>query len=129
MLLHKLDSWHTAHTIHQFSKFSTVSLFKPDKSHKTRSSFYMIAQNVDTEAPAFKEALEQWREDWYRATCGGENGTGEASLEPEEGEVLEMLEGYGEALVGMSKRLWKIQGDALANTKYAGEGTGGASWK
>jgi hypothetical protein len=77
MLLHKLDTWQTANLLYTFSKFSNIKLFKPCNHHKTRSSFYMIAKNVDEKSEHAKSALKSWRENWYKATFGGEEGTGE----------------------------------------------------
>lgn len=88
MLLHKLDSWHTANIVYTFSKFSNIEIFKPQKTHATRSSFYMIVKDIQPMCEAFRLALHDWSEDWYTATCGGENGTGEAIPEPSEEKVL-----------------------------------------
>lgn len=77
ILQHKLDSWTPARIIYAFSKFSNVEIFKPEKKHSTRSSFYMVAKNVNNVSSEFKDTLERFQNDWYEATFGGKDGTGQ----------------------------------------------------
>lgn len=48
MLLHKLESWDAVLLLRTFSKFSSVGVYKPKHGHAKRSSFYMVAKNVDS---------------------------------------------------------------------------------
>ena len=59
MLLHKADSWASTIVLYTFSKFSKVQVFKPVKKHGTRSSFYMIAKDVQPEHEAAKAAVRE----------------------------------------------------------------------
>lgn len=61
VLLHKIDAWDTIQIVQQFHKFATVKLFKPTTGHAKRSSFYMVASNVESRHPAVSEAIGRWK--------------------------------------------------------------------
>ncbi|KAI6246278.1 hypothetical protein HI914_05750 [Erysiphe necator] len=119
ILLHKVENWDSILTIRSFSRFSNIQLFKPVKKHNTRSSFYMIAKDIDIHCEAAQKALLDWRLAWWQATFGGEHGLGE-KLDPDEDTVLRVLEEFGDYLIRIAKPIWKIQADALSMTDYAG---------
>jgi hypothetical protein len=123
MLLHKIDSFPAANVLYTFSKFAKVEAFKPQKKHATRSSFYMVAKDVQPEHDAAKAAVEGWKEAWWKATFGGEAGTGKPKIDASDSVVLNMLEEFGEQLMEMGRPVWRIQGDALSRTEYAGGGS------
>jgi hypothetical protein len=58
-VLHKPESLDTAEILHTFSSFSDITLFKPDKAHAKRSSFYMVAKNVQSHSLAAVEAVKR----------------------------------------------------------------------
>ncbi|RFU30035.1 hypothetical protein B7463_g6341, partial [Scytalidium lignicola] len=120
MLLHKVDQWSSMLILYQFSKFSSTELFKPIKKHGARSSFYMVAKNVNPKHPAAQEALQSWRDGWWTSTFGGEDGLGE-EIEYPEVFVNEVIEEFGKTLALLGGPIWKIQADALSKTDYAGE--------
>jgi 23S rRNA U2552 (ribose-2'-O)-methylase RlmE/FtsJ len=123
MLLHKIDSFQAAFTLHTFSKFAEVDSFKPARKHGTRSSFYMVAKNVQPQSTAALSAIKDWKDSWWQATFGGEEGTGERKEDPPESVVRQMLEEYGERLIEMGRPIWGIQADNLSRTDYAGDGS------
>lgn len=43
---HKLETWHIVMLVRSFSAFTTIELFKPVKADAIKSSFYLIAKNV-----------------------------------------------------------------------------------
>ncbi len=120
MLMHKADSWASALIMYTFSKFARVRTFKPTKKHQTRSSFYMIAQDVQPDHEFAKAALQEWKDTWWRATFGGKNGTGEMPEEPTDGFVHYVIEQFGKQLIEMGRDVWRIQADALSKTEYGG---------
>jgi len=122
MLLHKIDSFGAANILYTFSKFANVQVFKPRKKHATRSSFYMIATHVRPDSEPARVAVGEWKEDWWKATFGGEAGTGEPKDDPPESVVLRILEDFGDKLMEMGRPVWRIQADALSKTEYAGDG-------
>jgi hypothetical protein len=107
------------------SQFAKVELFKPTTAHAARSSFYLVAKEIDVQSPLVGAALAEWKSQWYAATFGGPEGTGE-KCEPEESIVLSVLKTFGPKLIEMGVPLWRIQADALAQTTYAGD-VGGPS--
>ncbi|PQE06455.1 hypothetical protein CJF32_00002395 [Rutstroemia sp. NJR-2017a WRK4] len=124
MLLHKVDTWHSAILLYAFSKFSSVSVFKPQKWHSARSSFYLVAQNVNPQHVDALKAVEEWKQDWWRATFAGEDGLGLPRPEPTDQLVQEVIVNFGPALAKLGHSAWKIQADALSRTDYAGSGGG-----
>jgi len=118
MLLHKVERWQTTELLYLFSHFSAVRLWKPKKKHATRSSFYMIARDMKPESIAAREAVEGWKKQWWEATFGGENGTGEFIERVEEGKVEKVLKEFGERLVELGGDVWEIQGNALKTAPF-----------
>ena len=148
MLMHKVDSWSSVELIYSkrsctyclscpnysrlltiadqknriaISKFASVELFKPKTAHAARSSFYVIAKNVDIESSSAAAAMAEWRYKWFMATFGRQEGAGVKKIEPDEMLVLGILKTFGQKLVQMGKPIWRIQADALARTAYAGD--------
>ena len=113
MLLHKIDRWGTAELLYLFSRFSSVEVFKPKQYFAIKSSFYLVARNVQPNADAAKLAVERWKRSWWQATFGGENGTGEKEVLAEESYVHSVLENFGSELIKLSRPVWKIQADGL----------------
>lgn len=64
MLLHKIDTWHSANLLWTFSKFAKVEVFKPCRKHASRSSFYLVAKEVDVMSAEMRRAVEEWKRDW-----------------------------------------------------------------
>ena len=118
MLLHKIEAWDTTELLYKFSRFSSVRLFKPQKKHAIRSSFYLIAENVEPGVDASKWAVETWRQAWWRATFGGENGTGEVKVVADESNVHTILNEFGKDLVTLGKPIWEIQANTLSKMDF-----------
>ncbi|KAK2037334.1 hypothetical protein LZ31DRAFT_560491 [Colletotrichum somersetense] len=70
MLLHKLKAWDTVLLLYTFRAFTTFTLFKPTTSHAKRSSFYMVAGNIESQQPAATYAIGNWRSIWKAALFG-----------------------------------------------------------
>ncbi|KOS36095.1 hypothetical protein ACN38_g13213, partial [Penicillium nordicum] len=47
LLLHHVESWDTVCILHAFNQFSHIQLFKHPKCHAIKSSFYLVAKNID----------------------------------------------------------------------------------
>jgi hypothetical protein len=128
ILLHKPDRWNSARFIHTIDSFSsgTVCLFKLEKKHATRSSFYLVAKGVQSDHPEAKKAVEIWKKTWLAATkiLGLEDEKGEGEKyggwsDWEAGEDVEkFLEAFGERLITLGTPIWKIQADALERAPY-----------
>jgi 23S rRNA U2552 (ribose-2'-O)-methylase RlmE/FtsJ len=63
-LLHRLDAWDTIALLHMLSTFSTLDLFKPEKKHAIKSSFYVVAKDVQSHCATSKIAIDGWKKEW-----------------------------------------------------------------
>jgi hypothetical protein len=117
ILLHKADSWHSVELLHCFEEFSKIQLFKPAKVHAPRSSFYLIAKDIQQRHPKAIEAVQKWQKDWWNATFGGTECTGE-DKEEDEWRVSSVLESFGPKLIDLGRPIWKVQLDALKKASY-----------
>ncbi|KAJ5617070.1 hypothetical protein N7537_002184 [Penicillium hordei] len=117
VLLHRLEAWNIANLIWMFHKISLVRLFKPKKGHAKRSSFYMVATNVESQHPEAVEAVRRWKEIWRIATFGSDEEYGEMTLDKDQS-VETLVEAFGPKLVKLGKPIWKTQANALAKAPF-----------
>ncbi|KAI3570936.1 hypothetical protein IWW34DRAFT_902369 [Fusarium oxysporum f. sp. albedinis] len=112
VLFHKLESWDTACYIRKFSD-----------SHATRSSFYMVASNVQSQHRNARLAVKKWKEVWRAAIFGSEEEFMEAFFDA--GTSAEkLLEEFGSELVSNGREIWPVQAQALARASFIkGQGT------
>ncbi|KAI0410091.1 hypothetical protein F4802DRAFT_13638 [Xylaria palmicola] len=120
VLLHKVDSWASILTLRTFSRFSDVQVFKPTKAHKTRSSFYMVASNIQPHHEEAVRAVHSWKKMWKAATFGTEEEYYSLSSIFEPG-VEEVLEDFGPKLIALGTSAWETQAKALANAPFVRE--------
>lgn len=129
VVLHRADTWSSASLMHVFCKFAEVKLFKPTKAHTKRSSFYMVARNVQSQNPDALRAVETWKKEWRVATLGGMTGQGpqEPLDEPldEPPDAEKFLTEFGKRLAQLSAPVFKIQADALRKAPWTTGGRGG----
>ncbi|KAK3301883.1 uncharacterized protein B0T15DRAFT_442103 [Chaetomium strumarium] len=129
ILLHKADVWRSVSLMYTFATFSdSVELFKPQKPHALRSSFYLIAKGVGPELDAALESVRRWKEIWTTATFGlggtGEDGSGDEESEVgQSGEhadekVRAVLQEFGPKLVKIVEPVFSIQAKALKNAPW-----------
>lgn len=113
ILLHKLEKWRNMRLLHLFNKFSNVQLFKPKRSHALRSSFYMIASDVQPQSHHATEAVDSWKKVWTAATFG--------PPEPEnhsEKDAQDVLDSFGEQYLRLGTPIWLIQKNALEKSSF-----------
>ncbi|KAH7112371.1 hypothetical protein EDB81DRAFT_953665 [Dactylonectria macrodidyma] len=72
VLFHKVEAWGTVAILRRFHKFASVRLFKPKSGHAKRSSFYMIATDIQSQHPEAVLAVVQWKNIWRAATFGSD---------------------------------------------------------
>lgn len=118
ILLHRADSWSNFTLLKTFESFSKVQLFKSPKIHGTRSSFYLVAKNVQSQSAEAREAVNGWKEDWWTMTFAGEDGTGLSLEQPTAGEVQECLETYGQRWRMIGRPIWHLQLVALKGARF-----------
>ena len=129
ILLHRLDSWRSVALLHRFAAFARIRLFKPRHGHTMRTSFYLVAQNVQPRCAAAQRAVGAWKEQWKAATFGGDGGGDEAPDTASGDMVNSVLEDFGSRLIRMAAPVFAIQAEALRNAPFmkgnAGEETAG----
>ena len=126
VLLHKIDTWDTVLTLRAFDRFASIALFKPLTAHKARSSFYLIAKNVQ---PHHRDALvgiQDWTKAWKDATFHALTGEGREDIFPGNGNgstalgryVAKVMDEFGERLVTLGENSWKIQEEAIRKSHW-----------
>lgn len=118
MLLHKADAFDNIELLQTFDKISKVKLFKPRTAHAPRSSFYLIARDVNPSHDIAQEAMQQWKDDWKKETLAGDQGTGLSKEIPTEAKVKAVMEEFGPKLITLAKEIWLVQKNALARASY-----------
>ncbi|KAI3571848.1 hypothetical protein IWW34DRAFT_242209 [Fusarium oxysporum f. sp. albedinis] len=117
ILLHKVEAWDTVTILNRFNKFSNIKLYKPKPGHETRSSFYLIATNIQTQHPEALAAIEKWKAIWRVLTFEPEechaNVIRKGELGPEQ-----LLDEFGSDLVDLGRCVWKVQAEALAKAPF-----------
>ena len=68
VLLHRSSRVSIFRLIRMFHHFSRVWIFKPYKSHTIKSSFYLVARDIQPESPACLEAMDLFQRIWERAS-------------------------------------------------------------
>ncbi|MCJ1309250.1 hypothetical protein MMC25_002908 [Agyrium rufum] len=117
VLLHKVEAIDTVTLLHTFSGFSSVQLFKPARNHAKRSSFYMIASNIQPQHNEAKAAVERWQRQWKVATFGTDQQyQEEISVTCPDAGIL--VADFGSELVRLGRPIWKIQKEALAKAPF-----------
>jgi len=117
MLLHKADAWDSVTLLQVFSKFSSIELFKPKRKRATRSSFYLIAKEVQPQSAAAIQAMENWKKQWHVATFGAGSDYSQMKAVPKS-VVDNLLAEFGPQIVRLGRPIWKVQADALRNAPF-----------
>ncbi|MBE3049910.1 hypothetical protein IMZ48_46915 [Candidatus Bathyarchaeota archaeon] len=117
VLMHKAEAWDTVLTLRSFSTFSNITLYKPKKAHTKRSSFYLIAKDIDSKSPEGISAVKEWKEAWRLATfeTGQER---EREIRANDPPMAEVLEKFGPKLISLGTHVWKVQADSLAEAPF-----------
>ncbi|KAJ4314512.1 hypothetical protein N0V84_008853 [Fusarium piperis] len=121
ILLHKLDSWACFSLIRSFSKFSTVQLFKHPQYHRLRSSFYLVAKNIQANSISAKSLVSEWKERYKIATVGTDDEYSKM-LQVSNQDAQAALDEFGEEFVAMGRKIWKLQADSLEKASFMKSG-------
>ncbi|KAN0072407.1 hypothetical protein V8E54_009336 [Elaphomyces granulatus] len=111
VLLHKVDHWDSLTLLETFNEFSRIQLFKPEKCHAIRSSFYLIAKDVQPQSPHAVSAVASWKRSWMSATieaCRQEPPTTE--------HITAVLSRFGKHYLRLGTPIWAVQRDALGRS-------------
>lgn len=118
ILLHKMDVWENMILLKTFEAFSKIQVYKSEKTHAGRSSFYLVAKNVQPDSASATEALKDWKMAWWRSTFGGSSCTGIDPDEPDNEEINNLLRDYGQRLCQLGLPIWSIQFEAMKRAQY-----------
>ncbi|KAI1878018.1 uncharacterized protein JN550_000200 [Neoarthrinium moseri] len=118
--LHKIEAVDTATLLQKFSSFSTIMLHKPAKWHGIRSSFYMIAKNVQPQSAKALEAVNEWKKQWVQAALDTDEATiqSDALIDAQADRATELIQTFGSELVALARPIWKIQANALDKSPF-----------
>mgnify|MGYP001057099556 CR=1 FL=1 len=114
MLLHQAYGPHTVRLLEAFDQFAQISLFKPTISHRNRSSFYLVAKDIEPTHWRAGKLLQRLRRDWLVHTARkfdlempeDEEDAGQESME-------DIMESFGRKLITLAEPLWEIQIEAM----------------
>ena len=126
ILLHKVDSWDTVLTLRAFDQFASIALFKPQTAHKARSSFYLVAKNIQPHHKDALVAIQDWTKAWNDATFQSLTGEGRKGAFPGNGnestalgqQVTKVMDEFGERLIRLGETAWKIQEEAIRGSPW-----------
>ncbi|KUI73295.1 Cap-specific mRNA (nucleoside-2'-O-)-methyltransferase 2 [Cytospora mali] len=118
VLMHKAEARNSLCLFYIFSRFARARLFKPDVQHQHRSSFYMIATDIQSQGEAARRAVSQWTGEWKAATFGTDEEYHE-EIHRNDVDIDEVLKEFGEKWVEMSREVWKIQIKGLQKKSFA----------
>ncbi|KAJ5646403.1 hypothetical protein N7490_002775 [Penicillium lividum] len=116
MLLHHSYSPRVLRLLEAFYNFSQVTIFKPPKVHAKRTSFYLVAKNVEPQHERVRRLIREMRYSWRLLTTyifgvkipeipNEENDTEEA--------IEVILQSFGTTFVALAEPAWKIQTEAM----------------
>ncbi|CAJ2511044.1 Uu.00g066690.m01.CDS01 [Anthostomella pinea] len=120
VLLHHAESFRNICLFHNFSKFAKVTLFKPDVQHQHRSSFYMIAMEIQSQSEEAANMVRQWKREWHAATFGSDEVYDEA-VRSGTPDVDAVLAEFGEHFVEMASPVWAMQVEGLGKKSFTQE--------
>lgn len=123
MLMYRPETWITTQLLYMVSKFARVQTFKPRSHQRATSSFYLIAEDVDSLSTAAKDALVRWTTAWCRLTIDTDRLHDFTIAELEDTDlcghtVEEVLDTFGPRLADLSRTVWLEQAEGLENPPW-----------
>lgn len=131
MLLHGLNKPHNVNLLEGFSEISEIDVFKPSRSHADRSSFYLVAKNLNPKHPRACQMLGEFKESWKVNTLevfGPELDEDNVERGLEIGKMEDILQSFGETLIRLGEPLWKTQKKALERKYLRTSSRKSAGW-
>ncbi|RAL08840.1 uncharacterized protein BO97DRAFT_353191 [Aspergillus homomorphus CBS 101889] len=116
ILLHHLEGYDVVKLVYAFSRFSSIRLYKPTKGHTTRSSFYLLASDVQNTNSQATRAIKEWKDFWYTATFETEEMYVKALTDGIGAEAI--IEAFGRELIKLGTEVWSIQAKALKRAPF-----------
>ena len=125
ILLHGADLYHNVKLMRFFDKISRIQLFKLVKGHAKKSSFYLVAKDMQPGRKVAQAAVSKWKQIWKDATFPSTVApTGDGNHDQDEDEALlkqaerekdsdELIGCFGERLIELAEPLRETQKNAL----------------
>lgn len=121
LLLHRVEAWDTVCILNAFNQFSDIQLYKHTKCHAIKSSFYLVAKNIDLEHPAAKQSVSHWKNLWKYLTFKKfeEFPLPDCSLYgSDDAFVQSMIDDFGGQFQRIAQPVWKCQAKALRKQPF-----------
>jgi len=121
LLLQRIEAWDTVCILNAFSQFSDIQLYKHPKCHAMKSSFYLVAKNIDLEHPAAKQSVSHWRNLWRYLTFKEFDNIllPDSSLYgSDDAFVQSMIDDFGPQFQRIAQPVWGCQAKALRKQPF-----------
>ncbi|KAJ5761171.1 hypothetical protein N7520_008327 [Penicillium odoratum] len=118
LLLHRVEAWDTVCILNAFNQFSEIELYKHPKCHAIKSSFYLVARNIDLEHPAAKESVSYWRSLWRYLTFKDIPVPESTLYGSDDAFVQKLIEEFGPYYRKIARPVWKCQAKALRKQSF-----------
>lgn len=133
MKLHRAASWHNFTLTEKLSRFSDVLLHKPTSAHVQRSSYYLVAKNIQKGHEGLRALAVRYQQEWYILTfhntiVADDDDAGASDEDLQDAHAL--VDGYAAEYLELVRGIFKIQLDALEKQPWAKKfrtGGGGAA--
>ncbi|KAF3391307.1 hypothetical protein F1880_007682 [Penicillium rolfsii] len=121
LLLQHAESWDTVCILNAFNQFSDIQLYKHPKIHAIKSSFYLIAKNVNLEHPVARTSISYWKELWKYLTFKDFTGIAEpiSTQYGRDDDFIENIKNnFGPRYLEMVRPVWRMQAEALRKASF-----------
>lgn len=121
LLLHRIESWDTVCILNAFNQFSDIQLYKHPKIHGIKSSFYLVAKNVNLEHPVMRTSMLYWKDLWKYLTFKDfiDMPSPLAALYRSDDDFAKIVKDtFGPQFLSLARPIWKIQADALRRAPF-----------
>ncbi|KAH8423379.1 uncharacterized protein LDX57_001137 [Aspergillus melleus] len=122
LLLHQIDTWHTVCILHALSMFADIQVYKHPEIHAIKSSFYLVAKNVNLNHEGIKQTISNWRDLWRY--LGSKDHADAArmtwkydEIDSDEGSKREVQQ-FGPRFLELARPVWKIQASAMRRASF-----------
>lgn len=121
LLLHRVESWQTVCILNIFNQVSDIQLYKPPRIHAVKSSFYLVARNVNLEHALVKTSISYWKDLWEYLTFREFKDIPyptSALYNPGEDFAEIVRKGFGPRFIKLARPVWRFQADALRKASF-----------
>ena len=124
VLLHQAYNPRVLRLLEAFDEISQITLFKPPFCHAKRTSFYLVAKNVDPQHKVARRLLRNMRKSWRIRTAdafGMEIPADPMESNDEDEAMEDVMQSFGGKLITLAEPVWKIQTEAMEKAFLGGK--------